>query len=31
VHANRFDLTDAARALEELERGELSGRAVLVP
>lgn len=31
VHVNRFHLTDAAQALEDLERGQLTGRAVLVP
>ena len=31
VHVSRFALTDAAQALDELERGELAGRAVLVP
>lgn len=31
VHVDRFDLTDAAQALERLEQGEVSGRAVLVP
>src|SRR5690606_732780 len=31
VHAERFDLAEAASALEKLERGEITGRAVLVP
>jgi alcohol dehydrogenase, propanol-preferring len=31
VHVERFGLTDASQALEKLERGEISGRAVLVP
>lgn len=31
VHVNRFGLDDAADALARLERGEIPGRAVLVP
>jgi propanol-preferring alcohol dehydrogenase len=31
VHAERFELGDAAQALEKLEQGGISGRAVLVP
>jgi len=31
VHVERFVLTDAAQALEKLEHGDISGRAVLVP
>jgi propanol-preferring alcohol dehydrogenase len=31
VHVERFDLTEAAQALEKLEQGGISGRAVLVP
>jgi propanol-preferring alcohol dehydrogenase len=31
VHVNRFELDEAASALEELERGEITGRAVDVP
>lgn len=31
VHVERFDLSDAAQALDKLERGEIKGRAVLVP
>lgn len=31
VHVERFGLDDAAQALEKLERGEITGRAVLVP
>ena len=31
VHVERFDLTDAAHALEKLEQGSIQGRAVLVP
>jgi propanol-preferring alcohol dehydrogenase len=31
VHVERFDLADAQLALEKLERGEIAGRAVLVP
>jgi propanol-preferring alcohol dehydrogenase len=31
VHVNPFDLVDAAKALETLEHGDISGRAVLVP
>jgi propanol-preferring alcohol dehydrogenase len=31
VHVERFELTDAAQALEKLEQGDISGRAVLVP
>lgn len=31
VHVERFDLADATQALEKLEQGQISGRAVLVP
>jgi propanol-preferring alcohol dehydrogenase len=31
VHVNRFELDEATSALEQLERGEIAGRAVLVP
>ncbi len=31
MHVERFGLDDAAQALEKLERGEITGRAVLVP
>ncbi len=31
AHVERFALGDASQALEKLERGEISGRAVLVP
>lgn len=31
VHVERFGLDDASNALDKLERGEISGRAVLVP
>jgi propanol-preferring alcohol dehydrogenase len=31
VHVNRFELDEAPSALEQLERGEITGRAVLVP
>jgi propanol-preferring alcohol dehydrogenase len=31
AHVERFDLDDAATAYERLERGELAGRAVVIP
>jgi hypothetical protein len=31
VHVERFGLGDAAHALDELEQGAITGRAVLVP
>ena len=31
VHVNRFELAETASALEQLERGEIPGRAVVVP
>ncbi|HEY1276377.1 MAG TPA: zinc-binding dehydrogenase, partial [Thermoleophilaceae bacterium] len=31
AHVERFDLADAATAYERLERGELAGRAVVIP